>query len=115
MSGDPVARPVAVDRLLADHGRPLQLRCGRFGVERLGFFGSILRDDFESTNSDLDLVVDFGPDPHDSPARQYVNFKAELERLLGRPVDLVELSAMQESRLKRIIQRTQVGIYGYGT
>jgi len=34
-----------------------------------------------------------------------------LELLLERPVDLVELDAMEDGRLKRIIERTKVPIY----
>jgi predicted nucleotidyltransferase len=45
---------------------------------------------------------------------QYLDFKAGLERVLDRPVDMVELAAMQESRLKRMIERTQVGVYEAG-
>jgi hypothetical protein len=34
-----------------------------------------------------------------------------VERLVGRPVDLVETKAMADSRLKRVIERTQVPVY----
>jgi hypothetical protein len=42
---------------------------------------------------------------------QYFEFKAAVERLVGRPVDLVEMKAMADSRLKRVIERTQVPVY----
>ncbi|MGH8226516.1 MAG: nucleotidyltransferase family protein [Steroidobacteraceae bacterium] len=85
--------------------------CRRFGVRRLALFGSILRPDFDPARSDVDLAVEFGPPIGRSPARQYFDFKAALEALFGRPVDLVELSAMPDSRLRRIIERTQVPVY----
>jgi predicted nucleotidyltransferase len=44
-------------------------------------------------------------------ARQYFDFKTALEHLLSRPVDLVELEAMPNTRLKRIIEHTKVPIY----
>jgi predicted nucleotidyltransferase len=44
-------------------------------------------------------------------ARQYFDFKTALEHLLSRPVDLVELEAMPDTRLKRIIEHTKVSIY----
>ena len=85
--------------------------CQRFAVRRLAFFGSILRDDSDSWSSDIDVAVQFAHSVDRSPARQYFDFKAALETLFGRSVDLVELDAMPESRLKRIIERTQVCVY----
>jgi predicted nucleotidyltransferase len=55
--------------------------------------------------------VKFGPPANDSLARQFFDFKTELEHLLSRPVDLVELEAMPDTRLKRIIEHTKVPIY----
>ena len=80
-------------------------------MRRLAVFGSALRPDFDPARSDLDIVVEFGSPHGESAARQYFDFKAALERLFARPVDLVELSVVPESRLKRIIERTQVPLY----
>jgi predicted nucleotidyltransferase len=85
--------------------------CKRYGVRELALFGSILRSDFDPTSSDVDAAVKFGPPANDSFARQYFDFKAALEHLLMRPVDLVELESMPETRLKRIIEHTKVLIY----
>ena len=82
-----------------------------YGVRRLAVFGSILREDVDADSSDIDLVVEFRTDVSASPALQYFDFKAALEQLLGRRVDLIELDAMADSRLKRIIERTQVAVY----
>jgi predicted nucleotidyltransferase len=99
------------DRYLDRHREAIAALCERFGVRRLAVFGSVLRSDFDPTRSDVDLAVEFGPQAERSPARQYFDFKRALEELLARPVDLVELSAMPNSRLKRIIERTQVPVY----
>jgi predicted nucleotidyltransferase len=85
--------------------------CERYGVRELALFGSILRSDFDPTSSDVDAAVKFGPPANDSLARQYFDFKTALEHLLSRPVDLVELEAMPDTRLKRIIEHTKVPIY----
>ena len=55
--------------------------------------------------------MQFGPPRETSAARQYFDFKRDLELLLERPVDLVDLGAVEDSRLKRIIERTKVPIY----
>jgi predicted nucleotidyltransferase len=85
--------------------------CERYGVRELALFGSILRSDFDLASSDVDAAVKFGPPTSHSLARQYFDFKQALERLLSRPVDLVELEAMPDTRLKRIIEHTKVPIY----
>jgi predicted nucleotidyltransferase len=89
--------------------------CERYGVRELALFGSILRSDFDPASSDVDAAVKFGPPTSHSLARQYFDFKQALERLLSRPVDLVELEAMPDTRLKRIIERTKVPIYDHSS
>jgi uncharacterized protein len=97
--------------LLTRNRKEIRALCRRFAVRRLGAFGSILRQDFDATRSDVDLAVEFGKSRRYSLTDQYFEFKAALEQLLDRPVDLVELSAVPSARLKRIIERTQVPVY----
>ena len=111
--GSPVERqsagivPAMIERRRDDIAR----LCERYGVQELALFGSVLRGDFDPTSSDVDAAVKFGPPADDSLARQYFDFKTALEHLLSRPVDLVELEAMPDTRLKRIIEHTKVPIY----
>jgi predicted nucleotidyltransferase len=110
--GAPQQREVnPAERFLGPHLQAIAELCERYGVQRLAAFGSVLRADFDPARSDIDLAVEFAPDSKGSPARQYFDFKSALEALLRRPVDLVELSAMPDSRLKRLIGRTQVPVY----
>lgn len=88
---------------------PIQEICRNCGVRRLAFFGSVLRTDFDPAagGSDVDATVVFGAATGLPTARQYFDFKSALERQLQRAVDLVELDAMPDTRLKRIIVRDQ--------
>ena len=78
-------------------------------------FGSILRADF-TPESDVDLMVEF--DPH---ARwsllDIVQMGDELSNALGRPVDLVERSAVEKSdnyiRRRHALESAEL-IYGEG-
>jgi len=57
----------------------------RFGVERIGLFGSAARDALRD-DSDIDVLVSFrGPATLDG----YFGLKGFLEEALGHPVDLV--------------------------
>lgn len=89
----------------------ISVLCRRHGVRRLDAFGSIVRDDFDSRSSDVDMVVEFAPRPPGEGARQYFGLKSDLEVLFDRQVDLVELSAIESTRLRRIIERSKVPVY----
>jgi predicted nucleotidyltransferase len=94
------------------HADAIVAACRRYAVRELAVFGSVLRADFDPTSSDIDFAVHFDEALDQSPSHQYFDFKAELEQLFARPVDLVELDAMPSTRLKRLIVRTQVPVYG---
>jgi len=107
----------SVPPLILSHQAGISALCLRYGVRQLALSGSFLRAELDSGPMDgepgnVDMVVEFGPPGHAAAAPQFVDFSRELARLLGRPIELLELSAMQDCRLKRIIQRTQVRIYG---
>ena len=70
--------------------------CRKYGIRRLSFFGSVLRPDFRP-DSDVDVLVEF--DPQRKPSLlDLVRMQNELEHILGRPVDLVEYSSIEQSR-----------------
>jgi predicted nucleotidyltransferase len=84
---------------IASHCDAIIALCRRYDVERLEVFGSAARgDDFDPTHSDADFPVTFKPYSRLSPLEQYFGFAEALEDLLGRPIDLVERKALEESR-----------------
>ncbi|GAA4829507.1 nucleotidyltransferase family protein [Garicola koreensis] len=62
--------------------------CERYGVERLRIFGSVLTDRFAPDTSDVDFLVVFLPE-RENLFHDYFDLKFELERIVGRDVDLV--------------------------
>ena len=104
------ARP-RLPALITRHAAPIVGLCKRHGVRRLAVFGSVLRAGFDPASSELDFAVEFADAAEGSPAHHYFDFKAELEALLGYAVDLVELRAMPEGTLKRIIEESQIPLY----
>ena len=89
--------------------------CRRYGVARLEVFGSAARGiGFDPDRSDADFLVTF-----ESAARNdlaaFADVKDGLERLLGRPVDLVEREAIEASRnfiRRRAILKEAETVYG---
>lgn len=84
--------------------------CLLHGVKRLEAFGSILRNDFNHERSDIDILVEFDA----SVAASFKNFldlKEAFEALFGRSVDLIELHAVRNKRLRRYIEQNKLPIY----
>lgn len=76
-------------------GAALARVCEKWGVAELAVFGSALRDDFRP-DSDIDLLVTFRPEVR-LRLLKLLDVEAELSRVLGRPVDLVERMAVEEN------------------
>jgi predicted nucleotidyltransferase len=80
--------------------------CGRWQIRELAVFGSALRDDFGPA-SDIDVLVSFVPGTRRS-LLDMVTAEEELSALLGRPVDLLDRSAVERSenwiRRRRILE-----------
>ena len=85
--------------------------CARHGVRRLEAFGSALRDDFNPENSDLDLLVEFGPMEPYARVDAYFGMLDELRVLLNREIDLVMVGAVKNPYIARNIERTKQLIY----
>jgi uncharacterized protein len=90
---------------VAERREDLIALCRRYGVSRLEVFGSAARGtDFDPAASDVDLLVEFGPQANDLD--RFLDFKEALEALLGRPVDLVDRKAVAASR--NYIRKTHI-------
>jgi len=71
----------------------------RFGVRRIGLFGSAARGEAAET-SDLDFLVDLEPKSFDA----YMGLKEFLETLLACPVDLVLRETIKPRLRDRILK-----------
>lgn len=85
--------------------------CARYGVTRLDAFGSALRDDFKPDESDVDLLVEFGPMEPYARVDAYFGMLDELRVLLNREIDLVMAGAVKNPYIARDIERTKQLIY----
>jgi len=76
----------------------------RYGVKRVGVFGSYVRGDMRE-DSDIDILVEIDKD---MSLLDFVGLKLELEESLGRKVDLVEYSTIKPLLRERILQEQVV-------
>ena len=87
--------------------------CRRSGVERLYLFGSAATGRFRSPSSDLDFIVEMADRrPNAAYADRYLVFAEELERLFGRPVDLITEQSIRNPYFRREIEATRQLVYG---
>ena len=79
--------------------------CRKWKIREVSLFGSVLREDF-GPRSDVDVMVAFEPGAVNS-LLDMVDAELELAKVLGRPVDLLERSAVEHSenwiRRRRIL------------
>jgi predicted nucleotidyltransferase len=70
--------------------------CHKWKVTEFALFGSVTRPEEFRPDSDVDVLVTFAPDARWS-LFDLVHARDELAEIFGRPVDLVERIAVEES------------------
>ncbi len=89
----------------------IEALCHQYKVAQLFVYGSVLSNKFKKS-SDVDFVVDFSNVNLYDYADNYFDFKISLEKLLNRPVDLLENKAIKNPFLKQSIDESKRLIYG---
>jgi hypothetical protein len=97
--------------LLAKHQSDLEALCRRYGVRRLELFGSAAVEAEGSGKSDLDFLVEFDALPPGGHADAYFGLLESLQALVGKPVDLVVISAIRNPFFLQSVERTRTLLY----
>lgn len=103
-------RPTGIAGELRARTGEIERLCRRHGVRRLALFGSAARGE-DDPSSDVDVLVEFSPMSPAERADAYFGLLADLERMLGRSVDLVEESTVHNPYVKATIARDRDVIY----
>lgn len=90
----------------------IQILCKENRVKSLFAFGSVTRDDFNSS-SDIDLIVDFDENDPFVYTDLYFNLKMRLEEILKRQVDLLEERAIRNRFFREQLEKTKIKLYGF--
>ena len=85
--------------------------CKDYQVAEMYVFGSVLTDQFLS-DSDIDFLVRFSGVDSLEYFNNFMDFKENLEKLLSRSVDLVEIQTLKNPILIRSIDRNKKILYG---
>ena len=84
--------------------------CRRHGATYAALVGSSTQPDPAVTPRDIDLLVRFEPRT-EGYAERYFGLRTELASLTGRGVDLIEVDALRNQRLRAEFERTKVVLY----
>ncbi len=71
----------------------------KYGVKRIGVFGSYARNE-QNAGSDVDILVEF----YEPIGWEFVDLKEELENILGMPVDLVTVKGLKKRLRDKILK-----------
>jgi uncharacterized protein len=79
--------------------------CRRNRINRLAFFGSVLRDDF-GPDSDVDVLIEFAPDAGVG-FFAFARLQDELSAILGRPVDLCTAKGLSRYFRDQVVREAE--------
>ncbi|MDO9538371.1 MAG: nucleotidyltransferase family protein [Thermoplasmata archaeon] len=85
-----------VKKVLKEHEQELK---ARFGVKRMGLFGSCARGE-QTATSDVDMVVEFETSSFDN----FMDLTFYLEELFGRKVDILTPAGIKSIRFKEVAE-----------
>jgi len=83
--------------------------CKRWQIREFSFFGSIVGDSFTEA-SDVDVLIRFDRSTH-LGLFEIEAIREELEALLGRPVDIVEMDAVKNPYRRAAILASHEVLY----
>ena len=98
--------------LLDTHMSDIKRLCSNHKVKQLYAFGSVLTNKF-TNESDVDLVVDFDPIDVSLYADNYFDLKFSLQKILNRPIDLLEEKAIKNPYFRQNLNQQRRLIYGH--
>jgi uncharacterized protein len=85
--------------------------CRKHRVRRLSLFGSATSERFDSSRSDVDVLVEFEKMKPTDHAGHYFGLQEDLEALLERPVDLVEPGPIRNPYFRQSVEASKVLLF----
>lgn len=85
--------------------------CKKYHVKKLEIFGSATNETFNPNLSDVDFLVEFMTNELGPWMSIYFNFKEDLEKLIGKPIDLIMTKALKNRYFISEVNKTRKKIY----
>jgi uncharacterized protein len=100
-----------MEPIIAERREEIAALCRRTHVRRLDLFGSGATGRFDPARSDLDFLVEFEALAPERYAEAWFELREGLERLFGRPPDLVTAGTVRNPYLAAGIETTRQNLY----
>jgi predicted nucleotidyltransferase len=84
--------------------------CRKYGVRKLELFGSAASGQFDPASSDIDFFYEFDDDPT-GLADRFFGLMEDLEKLLGRKVDLVSSQDVRNPYFLQVANRHRLTLW----
>jgi hypothetical protein len=95
---------------IEQHREEIAALCGRYGLRKLELFGSAASGRFDPGTSDVDLIYEFNDDLT-SLFDRFFGLVEDLERLLGRKVDLVSSQDVRNPYFLQVANQHRITLY----
>ena len=99
------------NEILLKHAALIRNLCERLRVRRLEVFGSATTDEFDPSRSDFDFLFELADPRSPDLARRYFALLDGLQAILGREVDLVDLTAIENPYFLRKVNTQRRVLY----
>ena len=101
-----------VPELIASKRDEIAALCREYGVAKLEVFGSVMTDEFDPDRSDIDFLVEYEP-VHELGwwDDRFYELEARFARLVGRPVDIVAMRALDDPFFRHVANMTRMRFY----
>ncbi|MEX2175871.1 MAG: nucleotidyltransferase domain-containing protein [Pirellulaceae bacterium] len=96
---------------IQQHRADLDALCRKHQVKTLELFGSAADGTFDPATSNVDFLLEFLPSAAGSAFHGYFELKEDLERLLGRSVDLLMPQAIRNRYLLAAVNQQRTLLY----
>lgn len=96
--------------LIRDNQQAIRDLCRQYGIRKLDVFGSAATGAFDPARSDIDFLVDLGEYTPGTAVR-YLDLIADLEDLLGYPVQMVTQPSITNPYFRQAVDAQRVRIY----
>lgn len=100
-----------MNEIIQDKQSQLEQLCKKFHAQRLEVFGSVARDDFNPSSSDIDFLVEFDELGVKNYADCYFGLLEALEALFSHPVELVVISSVRNPYFLESIEKNRTLLY----